>query len=931
MKQSRMIVLVLALLIFPVVSLAEITKVEVSWDTAQEPLNIGDTIHFTAWVDGPGLVTVGIASIHEGIQLYDDGSNGDTTANDRIYARDYRISEGDSIKNGYVFFYLETPDQKLTKQAEEKVTIYASRPLISNDSVFPLPFDPTTVPPQGSPGAKINYTLSESGQVTIKIYESYLGYLTSPDTPVEIIGSVPGKAGANQATWDGLKDDLRPYPDNKYTYVITAVNQYGNESDPPVIGNIVLSTVKLEMTNSLISPNPFSPDDDEVADFTEITFDLFLWATPDQLKVLDFPNNYFLGTKGTGSKDPRPYVLVGLKVHREGYEGFTFPHDLTEDGDTDYAPWDWPVDQNGVWLAPDGFELGFSDLLDVSDENKTNDWDTLLPLNGPYTDDRGRSYYTKKFSVGWDAENTPDGTYSLTLQSQLLSYKILFVAYVKESGIIVAEKWHMEPLRPVGYGLSAEPVTKSVTIKRVKGPGTDNQPPVISSFKPNKDEIVDPTLKPVTEISVGLEDEGCGVDFIASSIQLLDPLGVSIPARLMPYGDSILKLEGFDIPGGHLRLSGVYTVHIIARDKLGNKEEIEYTFTIEDRSAPKVSGVYINHHPLEPNDPPLTEPITEVSVQLNDGPTGSGVDLDRSDLYLQDKQGNKILGNLEGDQKNSELIFQPTVNLTSSGTYTIVVYPKDISGAAAIYTFDFELDLSANILITYQGQLYGTIYPGTSLVQQPSYDLSNLLVAEVSSIQPLPTEIRPLGKIIRFYNAQNPSQNIEGWEFTQPIKLILPYQGSDFLLGVSKRDLAVYAYTSSNRIWQALGEAAFDPDFEALSVRITRLAAAYTLAYPAPIEEGRLEDILTLSAESFNPDRGEEVTIDGLEGADYYSIRVYGLSGDQVRRIEDGQTFGWDGRDEDGRIVYNGLYIIRIEVSKQEEKATVHRLVAVIR
>lgn len=947
----RITVVFLALLFFPAISLARITKVEVSWDTAAEPLNIGDTIHFTAWVEKAGLVTVGIAYIHEGIQLYDNGSNGDRTAGDLIYERDYGISEGDSIKNGHVFFYLETPDQKVTKQAEEKVTIYASRPIISNDSVFPTPFDPCYVPPQGSPGAKINYTLSESCRVTIRIYPSYFDYLAYPDTStVETIGSASGKAGASQATWNGLDDDLIPYPDAQYAYVITAVNQYGNESAPPAIGKVVLSTVKLEITNSLVSPNPFSPDGDEVADRTHISFNLFLWATPDQLRVLNFPDNRFLGADRTGSTDPRPYVLCGSTIFREGCEGegavfFEHEQDGEKDCDSDYAPNGWPLEPreplmdpreplnntNSILLEPDGYELGAIDLRDLPDDNKTNDWDNLLPLHGPYIDNSGRSFYISGHSFRWEAKDSPDGTYSIDLQAQLLYYKIKFVSLVKaEVYGIRGEGWHMVPERYPGYGLTAEPVTKTVTIKRVKGPRTDNQPPVVSSHKPNKEEIIDPTIEQVIEISIGLEDEGSGVDFIASSIKLLDPLGVSIPGRLIPYGDNVLKLEGFEVPGGYLKLSGIYTVKLIALDKLGNRQDVEYTFTIEDRSAPKVSLVYLNHYPLAPDDPPLNKPITEVSVCLNDGPTGSGVDLEKSDLYLQDKEGNKISGILERDPKTIELVFQPTGNITLSGTYTIVVYAKDTGGAAAVYTFDFKVDLSANLLIFYGGQLYATISPGTSLIRQPSYQLTNLLITEALSIQALPAEFKSLGKVIRFYDVRNPSQNIEGWEFTQPIKFILPYQGSDLPLGVSKEDLSIYGYFESSRLWQALPEAIPESDTEVLSIRINKLASAYTLAYPVSLE-ARLEDVITLSAESFNPDLGEEVTITGLEAADYFSLRIYGLSGDYVRRIEGGKKFGWDGRDEDGRIVNNGLYILRIMVSEKGEETRLHRLVAVMR
>ena len=79
---------------------ADILDVQILWDVEDEPLNIGDSIHFRVTTDVSGSVIVDISTVHQSIQLYDDGTNGDAVAGDRVHELDYTIFEGDTVEEG---------------------------------------------------------------------------------------------------------------------------------------------------------------------------------------------------------------------------------------------------------------------------------------------------------------------------------------------------------------------------------------------------------------------------------------------------------------------------------------------------------------------------------------------------------------------------------------------------------------------------------------------------------------------------------------------------------------------------------------------------------------------------------------------------------------------------------------------------------------
>jgi ligand-binding sensor domain-containing protein len=66
---------------------------------------------------------------------------------------------------------------------------------------------------------------------------------------------------------------------------------------------------------------------------------------------------------------------------------------------------------------------------------------------------------------------------------------------------------------------------------------------------------------------------------------------------------------------------------------------------------------------------------------------------------------------------------------------------------------------------------------------------------------------------------------------------------------------------------------------------------------------------ITCYPQPFNPDKHKQLTIDGLAGDS--EIRIVTASGELIRKLQSqGRITLWDGRNENGELVSNGIYLI---------------------
>jgi len=905
---------------------AEIQDVQISWNVEDEPLNIRDIIHFKVATDGPGSVIIDISTVHQSIQLYDDGTNGDAIAGDRVYELDYRVFEGDTVEDGPILVHFiaddgteaaTSPDDEITP----RITIDGTRPVITNDGVSPSPFNPH------EQFAYIRYILTEVSTVSIKIYKDR-------DQLIRTLGTPSGKPGENHTTWDGADDEGNVMFDGIYTYEIIATDKAGNEA-LPTSGGCILSTVHIEVDNSLIAPNPFSPDGDNVDDVTWVTFDINLLATEEQLTVLGFGGENLITVTTEDDDWINPFALIGISVFDSSGDVWgIFPHDLGPAADSDFVPNGWP---NGNAIAD--VPLGSGNFLggplpDYADEKAKNDWDTLIPLHGPFQSD-GESYYKTSFSIGWEAPDIPDGTYLLSIECELVGRTWEFVDYMKtDAGLLVGERWHAIPARH--HGVAAFPRRKSVIIDRREIIPVDDDPPIVTSTSPSDGSIVDPTRDPVKEVVATLDDgaDGSGVDPIESSVAVLNPLGNKLNGQHVPFGINSIKL----ILDSELTISGEYTIEIITVDKRGNKAETPscFKFTIEDTSAPTVVPNTIVPKPNEFDDAgnpsvPYNQPIGEISVVLTDGLTGSGVDLENSSLYLRNSENETIAGELALDVENRKIIYSFDEPLAVSDTYTIVVIATDYAGARGIYTYQFALDMAENIVLRYAQKIYLVIYASTiSLgdITGAPVDLSGIAVEEAEDYPGMITE---LSQITDFAVSFTPYDI----ELSQNAELSLYYEDDQLPLGIEETELSIYAYKSQAKDWVQLANVVLLAEENKLTADINYIDQYYIIAYTSPVVQSQGAEVVLNPSKYFNPDRGELLTFTFANNITDYQVHIYNTAGDRIVTLRElgrsDKSLGWAGRNEDDELVRNGLFICRILYNLDGRSKSLDKLIAVIK
>lgn len=929
-KNSSLITILCLISSLPL-SAAEILDVQVSWDPEDEPLNIGDSIHFRVATDGPGSVIIDISTVHQSIQLYDDSTNGDTVAGDHIYELDYTIFEGDTVEEGPILvrFMANDGSEMQTDPKDEitpRITVDGTRPVVTNDGVSPDPFNPSFQ------FAYIRYILTETASVSIKIYDG-------ENQLVRVLGTPSGRPGENHTTWNGADDEGNTVSDGIYTYEILATDMAGNHAIP-TRGGCVLTTVYVDIDNSLIAPNPFSPDGDDVDDITWITFDVKLGGTEEQLRAIGFGVENLITASTEDDDTVSPFALIGISVFdSSGASRATFFHDLALEADTDFAPNGWPNGQMPSDVPPGSGNFieipndlpDFLNLPDYADEDKQNDWDTLVPLHGPFQSD-DETFYTTSFSVGWEAKDTPDGTYLINIECELVGRIFEFVDYMKsEAGFIIGEKWHAKPNHH--HGITAFPRRKSVIIDRKDIVAVDDDPPIVTSTNPSGGAIIDPTRERIKEIVANLDDGagGSGVDPIESSIALLDPLENKLGGQSVPYGINIIKL----VLDTELTTSGQYTILVIPVDKRGNKasEPTSYTFSVEDKSAPTVVPNTVQPKPTDfdsqenPIDP-LIQPVEEVSAILTDGLTGSGVDLDNSTIYVRNSANEVIEGELTIDAENKKLMYKLQKPLQVSDTYTIVVIATDYAGAKGIYTYPLVLDMAENVVVRLEGKTYLVIYASTTAIAaEETPELRQMAVRKTDAYPPLVTE---LSEVTGFAMEFEPYDI----ELSQEAELTLYYDKNQLPLGIAETELSIYAFKSQAKDWVQVTNVVLLEEESKLTAKISFIDRYYIIAYTSPVDPSVVEEVLLDPPRYFNPDK-ETLTFTFARNMSSYQVDIYNVAGDRVVILKgqgrSDKSLAWDGRNQDEEIVKNGIFICRISYNKEGRSELLNKLIAVVK
>jgi fibronectin type 3 domain-containing protein len=205
----------------------------VTEDTGGDPMEVGDVIHFTVTTGEPyGVAWVTIGTSVSGITLYDDGTEGDSHADDGVYERDYEIEYGVEVVNATVSggFIDEVDNEAPIILAPGTVTIQT--PPTPVHMAAPVPLSRRSIALSWSRNNDTDFD-------RYKLYRSYVpGVATS--TQRRLLAEIV-EPGQTEYTDSGLE------PDSTYYYAVYAFDAIG------------LSAISNEVAGTTLANEPPDP------------------------------------------------------------------------------------------------------------------------------------------------------------------------------------------------------------------------------------------------------------------------------------------------------------------------------------------------------------------------------------------------------------------------------------------------------------------------------------------------------------------------------------------------------------------------------------------------------------------------------------------------------------------------------------------------
>jgi hypothetical protein len=188
----------------------------------------GDTIHFSLISDEPhGAATVSIAGVFSSVPLFDDGSNGDTTADDGIYERDLTIPPATAVQETDVVgsFVDEAGNSAINYTAADLLTVRESP-----DPVDLL--DVQITEPPDAPQVTIRWSLSQ--EENFAAYRIFRSELPTVDLTDRLIGTVTNKNTIEQQDSDIVEG-------KSYYYRVYLQDTFGLEAGSNTVSAVILN------------------------------------------------------------------------------------------------------------------------------------------------------------------------------------------------------------------------------------------------------------------------------------------------------------------------------------------------------------------------------------------------------------------------------------------------------------------------------------------------------------------------------------------------------------------------------------------------------------------------------------------------------------------------------------------------------------------
>jgi len=202
----------------------------------------GQNIHFTLNSgEQAGTATIDIGNAATGIKLYDDGTSGDTQANDGLYEVEYRIPSGIKTKNAIVTGHFT---DRVNNVAEDATAL--GRVTIGQDPLAVTLYPPTTT---GEQEKSLELYWSQYTDDDFSSYRLYRKTSAGVDTLSNLVTTINTKETTNH-TDTGVKENI------EYYYRVFVFDTFGGAKG----SNEVKGQVSYDDENptpvSLLTPTP---------------------------------------------------------------------------------------------------------------------------------------------------------------------------------------------------------------------------------------------------------------------------------------------------------------------------------------------------------------------------------------------------------------------------------------------------------------------------------------------------------------------------------------------------------------------------------------------------------------------------------------------------------------------------------------------------
>lgn len=533
-----------------------------------------------------------------------------------------------------------------------------------------------------------------------------------------------------------------------------------------------------------------------------------------------------------------------------------------------------------------------------------------------------------------------------------------------------------------GYGLTSEDNTVSFIVDPITTvPVPDTTVPYILALTedPTNGKIVAPgEISPTNYIQIDIRDDGVGAGPInLSTIVLLDPNGNPVPGHIAWNGGipGTTTWSVYYIPDAPITIGGEYEYTVTPRDGANNQgTPATFNFSVTDTAIPVVQNVRVQAGSGTTLDlsasiaTQVTFLVSKIEATINPGGT-SPVNWTASSISVSGVAG--VSSHTAG---SSTLEFTPS-GVMADGQYTVSITSVSDNGATGISTYVFYITTAAVTYVNLGGgnldnsntclrissftTTQSGVSDGTPVDIHPT-SLTAISVAVVASPPGPPAGYNIIGSTIAFSvtSAYSMPLNFNPTLCASNLRMHFSDANLSTLIasGLTSADLTLWVYDSSWIRITTAGNIINNGTDHYLEVPISTIPAGnrYALMYQPPVIPPIVHKFENDKA--FNPANGPAKVYYTDTIADITSMKVYiyNISGTLVRTLDFNDSaenalftssdtdpanplnfkyyISWDGRNDKGSLVRNGIYIFKYKITRTTGPAVSKtRMIAVVK